>query len=275
MTNKIAQKYTLEKSKISTKDSFVGPGIGYYPDGFIRPNDMFLILQINLADFSLKNFPPQGILQLWARSQSICFDNDDHTLIYHKDTTLIEQENFDSRCLFIPAEKMYIMERLEEGKSLYESLLIDYKEGIEHEDDEDIIPFEEWVAENIADYELEIDNQEALVFIEKVKNANHDNLGEVENMLTCDDIVLKMTPADIFDSNNDNYTDGDNTDCLGGLPFFLQNEEDMTDALQLFQISGDGEETEIGSCGMFHLLISEDDLKNNDLEKSYVEWSCY
>jgi uncharacterized protein YwqG len=82
--------FELSNEPVNYLNSFIGDGIGYIPDGFSPPENMKLILQINLEESqNLENFPEKGILQVWCSgSEMFEKENNDGKVIYHKDSRL-------------------------------------------------------------------------------------------------------------------------------------------------------------------------------------------
>ena len=97
---KIANHIVLAPNQINSHmNSFLndeqGKTKGYMPEGFIPPEECKLLIQLNFSQMpELKGYPNSGILQVWTKGDDM-FDrheNNDGTVIYHKDTTLLQQD---------------------------------------------------------------------------------------------------------------------------------------------------------------------------------------
>jgi hypothetical protein len=375
MLHNKAQSYTFEEADVTTKDSFVGPGLGYFPVGFERPNNMDIMLQLNLEDFTLSKFPQKGILQLWAKD-GYAFTGknnyEDHIFVHHIDSSIKEQEGYSTRRFFSKEQIKMIVELKnfydemdwelfeEEPKNIqstYDLVMMEADEiceteekyivkisklcelGINNEEEASIFiknikkaslkdfegnknslinikrffsdeqihyithlyelypefgheffnasdtQFETAYDLIISDakisdsanmeelhvielsniYDLNINTEkEAAIFISNLKKSRLDDFEEIENVLTCEDRIYKITPSLIFESNPEQDEDSSLLNCLGGLPYFIEDEEITKDKVQFFQIHNNGN-GEIG-VGIFHLLIDIKDLKKENLE---------
>lgn len=113
--SKLGNTFLIEnKSPESYLSSFIGNGIGYLPEDFNIPENMKIILQINFSEMpKLKNFPTEGVLQVWCSGDQM-FDkeNNEGLIVYHKDLKLKQQKidkmNFDIEDPFYIEEALSI-----------------------------------------------------------------------------------------------------------------------------------------------------------------------
>lgn len=216
-------------------------GIPYIPVGEEYPvdknnNPMILLIQINLENIKLENYPQEGILQIFIDKE--CSWPCDYKIKYFKNIT--EYRNDFSE---INLEN-YIIDK---------PLKIKLIKDVEH------MP--------ISDYRFYDTMSEVIKEIAGVKLNNYSEISKFfeENGYDMYDELYKVN---IFPGNLSGYADFTQTD-----PRPIKNFEEKNECLVKID-SNLGHGIMIGDSGIIFAFISKDDIKSLNFADAIVDWDC-
>lgn len=215
-------------------------GIPYLPIGEEYPvdknnNPMLLLIQINLENIKLDNYPNEGILEIFI-------DNDsdwDYKIKYYRNITEYRKD----------------LTEVDSEDYIYEKpLKIKLIKDIEH------MPLSDYrfpnvigkIIKEIAGIEAN-DYSEAAEFFEK---NGYNMYNELVNKIN------------IFPGNLSGYADFTQTD-----PRTFEDEEDKEECLVKID-SSLGHGIMIGDFGIIFSYISKEDIKAGNFDKAIVDWDC-
>ncbi len=216
-------------------------GVPYFPIGEEYPmdknnNPMILLLQINLENVQLENYPQEGILEVFIDKE--CNWPCDYKIKYFKSGLEYREDipEFD--------KDNYIMEK---------PLKIKLIKDIEH------MPLSDY---RYTDVMSEI--------IEKITGTKPDEYYEIEDLFSENglDMYDELYKLNIFKGNLGGYADFTQTD-----PRPIEGAEDKIECL--FKLDSNiGNGVMIGDCGIIFGFISNEDIKNRNFADAIVDWDC-
>lgn len=240
-TKKECYKFEIEEGVTpDIMDDKIG-GTPYLPIGEEIPldkegNPMVLLVQINLKNIELEDYPKEGILEIfidrecsWPCDYKVkCFKEG---LDYRKDLSNTSSEN-------------YIYEK---------PLKIRLIKDVEH------MP--------LSDYRFSKVMSEA---INEVTGLNISKFSEVENYFKENgiDMFEELYKVNIFAGNLSGYADFTQQD-----PRPIKGSEEKIECLIKID-SNIGHGVMIGDYGILFSFISKDDLKSGNFENAVVDWDC-
>lgn len=215
-------------------------GIPYLPVGEEYPldkenNPMILLIQVNLANVDLEDYPKQGILEIFIDKE--CSWPADYTIKYFKDITDYRTDLND----IVPSEN-YIMDK---------PLKINLVKDVEH------MP--------LSDYRF---NDVMIDVINEVAGVKINDYSEIEDFFKENghDIYDDLYEVNIFEGNLSGYADftqsdprpieGDKNECLVKIDSNL------------------GHGIMIGDSGIIFVFISKEDIKSGNFANAVVDWDC-
>ena len=249
-TEKECYEIGLLDDEPGIKDNKIG-GIPYLPVGEEYPKDkmgkpMALLLQVNLKDIDLENFPNKGILEIFACSSLMgLYDPDDYVVKYFND-------NLEYQTDSIPTIELtgseFVVQR---------SYKISLKKVKCHM--------------SFNDFR----------FGETVKGIADDIMQDVLGI----DLKSEYDIDKIFGDVLKKYFDESGVYvpkiCIGGYADFTQTDprndflsEDKTECLFKLDSIYDLKKINIGDSGIIFALISPKDLKNKEFDKTYINFDC-
>ena len=216
-------------------------GIPYLPIGEDYPvdknnNPMILLIQINLENIELDNYPQEGILEIFIDKE--CSWPCDYKIRYYKDIT-----NYRDDLIEIDSEN-YIYDK---------PLKIRLIKDIEH------MP--------LSDYRFSSVMGEV---IKEIAGVEVNNYSEVENFFEKNgyDMYDELYKINIFPGNLSGYADFTQTD-----PRPIKNEEDKVECLVKID-SNLGHGIMIGDSGIIFSFISKEEIKSGNFSNAIVDWDC-
>lgn len=243
-TEKECYEVKLLNSSTSLTDNKIG-GDPYLPLNEEYPLDssgrpMFLLLQVNLKDIELDNYPRNGILEIFTGTPAA--SNFEFT-IKHFDEDLECQKTFPIK-----------PELLEYGIDSY-FVSDSYKINLERT--KAYMPYTDFRFLNlIKELTKEIYN----VYIE-----SFDEIEKIWGEELTDDFLQKIS--------SNNITIGGYADFNQGDPRDYSN-EDKTECIFKLDSQACPDKIYIGDNGVLFALISENELKNGHFEKAFVDYDC-
>ncbi len=239
-TEKKCYQINLVDGKTSILDDKIG-GIPYLPNGESYPIDetgkmMGLVLQVNLKNIKLDNWPTSGILEIFIDS-SLKYPCQYEIRYY--DEGLDYQTNLPYVSL--------------EGFIVDEPIKIEIEEAICHK------PLSNF------------DGEETLLNIaKKLFKQKFNTFNELDDFINTSDFYVEFMEslsipygtiggyADFIQNDPREYEGKERTDCLLKLDCCLDNE-------RLY----------IGDTGILFVLIKPEDIINKKFENGVVDWDCY
>lgn len=240
-TKKDCYRIEIEEGVIpSIMDDKIG-GIPYLPIGEEYPvdrnnNPMILLIQINLENIILDNYPREGILEIFIDKE--CSWPCDYEIKYYKNIT--DYRNDLSEIDF----ENYIYEK---------PLKIKLTKDVEH------MP--------LSDYRFS--NMMAEV-IKEIAGVEISNYFEVEDFFEKNggNIYDELYKINIFSGNLSGYADFTQED-----PRPIKNAEDKVECLVKID-SNLTDQIMIGDSGIIFSLISKEDIKSGNFSNAIVDWDC-
>ena len=240
-TKKDCYKIEIEEDTTpSIMDDKIG-GIPYLPVGEDYPldknnNPMVLLIQINLNNIHLDNYPQEGILEIFIDKE--CSWPCDYKIKYFKN---ISEYRTD-------------LMKLDSENYIYKKpLKIKLIKDIEH------MPS--------TDYRFESVMSEVIKEITGIKIEEHSEISDFFEKNGCD-MYDELNKINIFPGNLSGYADFTQTD-----PRPIKNEEDKLECLVKID-SNLGHGIMIGDCGIIFSFISKEDTKSGNFENAIVDWDC-
>lgn len=224
----------------SILDDKIG-GIPYLPIGEEYPvdknnNPMILLIQINLENIKLNNYPQRGILEIFIDQE--CSWPCDYKIKYYQDIKDYRKDLSKINC------ENYVYEKPLKIKLIKD---IEYMPISDHR----FINIMKEVIKEIVG--IEINNySEVEEFFEKNGYDMYDELYQVN----------------IFPGNLSGYADFTQTD-----PRPINNAEDKIECLVKID-SNLGHGITIGDCGIIFSFISKEDIKSGNFANAIVDWDC-
>ena len=216
-------------------------GIPYIPVGEEYPvdnnnNPMILLIQINLENIELEDYPKEGFLEIFIDKE--CSWPCDYKVKYFKEITEYRKDISDLDF------KNYIIEK---------PLKIKLIKDVEH------MPITDF---RFSDVMSEV--------IEETTGIKLNSEMEIEDYFKENgyDIYNELYKVNIFPGNLSGYADFTQTD-----PRPIKDSEDKTDCLVKID-SNLGHGVMIGDCGILFAFISKDDIKSGNFENAIVDWDC-
>lgn len=216
-------------------------GIPYLPVGEEYPvdtnnNPMILLIQINLKNIELENYPQEGILEIFVDKELSwpC----DYKIKYFKNITEYRND----------------LTEIDSGNYFYEKpLKINLVKDIEH------MPFSDYRSLDVL---TEV--------IKEVANIEVDGFFDIKNFFEKNgcDIYDEMYKINIFPGNLSGYADFTQSD-----PRPIKNKEDKVECLVKID-SNLRHDITIGDSGILFSFISEEDIKAGNFENAIVDWDC-
>lgn len=224
----------------SIMDDKIG-GIPYLPIGEEYPvdknnNPMILLIQINLENIKLDNYPQEGILEIFIDKE--CTWPCDYKIKYYKNITEYRND----------------LTEIDSGNYIYDKpLKIKLIKDIEH------MPLTDY---RFFDIMSEIINE-----IAGVKTKNYS---EVENFFNQNgyDMYDELYKVNIFPGNLSGYADFTQND-----PRPITNAEEKIECLVKID-SNLGHGIMIGDSGIIFSFISKEDIKSGNFANAIVDWDC-
>ena len=242
-TQKECYKFEVEKDiKPGLLDNKIG-GMPYLPIGEEIPLDsnnepMSLLIQINLENVQLEDYPQEGILQIFIDKE--CSWPCEYKIKYYPQITEYKTDLDDSD---------------------FESDIIDRPLKIKLIKDIEHMP--------ISDYRF---NGTMKQVIKEVtgEDINEDEIDEFfeENGHDLYDDFEKTFGINNFQGNLGGYADFTQTD-----PRPIENDEDKIECLVKIDSYLDNR-IMIGDCGIIFSFISKEDIKNRNFANAVVDWDC-
>ena len=244
-TKKECYKVVLLKAKPKLKDSKLG-GIPYMPVNEDYPldkngNPMFMLLQLNLKDIKLDNYPNDGFLQIYIGSLFFGEEGLEYKVVYYKDDLEYKKEFPE-----VSEEKLgeFAISR----------------------------PYKLKFVKTI-DYMYESDKNYYSVCYDLIKEIYDFDIYNEKDLINCLGSVYNVYLDELVHENKNFIT-------IGGYPDFAQydvreNEnEDKTECIFKLDSEYDLEKFSLGDYGVILALISEKDLKNKKFDNAYVSFDC-
>ena len=240
-TKKECYRIKIEEGVIpNIMDDKIG-GIPYLPVGEEYPvdknnNPMILLIQINLKNIELVNYPHEGILQIYI--DKACSYPCNYKIRYYKNITEHREDLTET----------YL------NNYIYENpLKINLIKDIEH------MP--------ITDYRFSDVMAEVIKEIAHIEIKNYSEVEEFFKKNGCD-MYDELYKINIFPGNIGGYADFTQTD-----PRPIENDEDKVECL--IKIDSNLEHgIMIGDCGIIFSFISKEDIKSGNFENAIVDWDC-
>lgn len=240
-TKKECYKIEIEEGITpSIMDDKIG-GVPYLPVGEEYPldknnNPMVLLIQINLENIELDNYPQEGILEIFIDKE--CTWPCDYKIKYFKNITKHRKDLSEANI----------------GNYVYDKpLKIKLIKDIEH------MP--------INDYRFYDVMSETIKEISGFKINNYHEVDEFFEKNGCD-IYDELYKINIFPGNLSGYADFIQTD-----PRPVKNAEDKIECLVKID-SNLGHGIMIGDSGIIFSFISEEDIKSGNFDNAIVDWDC-
>lgn len=246
LTEKECYEIELLEEEPDIKDNKIG-GVPYLPikeeypkDGLGKP--MALLLQVNLKDIKLDNFPNKGILEIFVNQHLMGIDNN-FIVKYYEDNLEYQKDSFPTidKNEFI-LQKNYKI-NLKKAKSY--------------------MSFNDFRFENT------------------IKDIADSIMKDVLNIDYFVDYDIDKTFGDILNKYFNESGVYNPKICIGGYADFTQTDprEDLniqtkTECLFKLDSTYDLDKICIGDAGIIFALISPEDLKKKEFDKSYVDWDC-
>ena len=216
-------------------------GIPYLPAGEEYPldknnNPMILLIQINLENIKLDNYPQEGILEIFIDKE--CTWPCDYKIKYYRNITEYRKDftemNFEN----------YIYDK---------PLKIKLIKDIEH------MPLSDY---RFSDVMSEV--------IKEIAGAEINNYSEVEEFFNKNgyDMYDELYKINIFPGNISGYADFTQTD-----PRTIKDAEGKVECLVKID-SNLGHGIMIGDSGIIFSFISEEDIKSGNFNNAIVDWDC-
>ena len=251
LTEKECYEIELTGENPDIKDNKIG-GLPYLPIGEEYPKDkdgnpMALLLQVNLKDIDLENFPKDGILEIFV-SLGIMkkFDFNDYCVKYYKDNLEYQKNNIPN----IDLNKNYFFVHKSYGINLKKAKCY--------------MSFSDFRFENT------------------IKDIADDIMKNVLHIGYSNEYDIDKTFGSILNKYYDEVGVYTPKICIGGYADFPQDDpryestfEDKTECLFKLDSSYDLDRIFVGDAGIIFALISLDDLKNKEFDKTYVNFDCY
>ena len=250
VTEKDCYEIELIDSKPDIKDNKIG-GIPYIPKNEEYPKDkngkdMVLLLQVNLKDIKLDNFPKEGILEIFIfQDESGVIEKGDYVVKYYKDDLEYQTTTIPR----IDIENHYYVVNNSYGISLKKS-----KSHMSY-----------W------DYR----------FNDTIKKISNDILRNTLNIKVTGAYKLDNIYGDILN----NYENADIYNpkiCIGGYADFPQGDprehnvsKDKSECLFKLDSEYDFEKIFLGDGGILYALISPEELKNKKFDETYIDSDCF
>lgn len=241
-TAKECYKIEIEENVVpGIMDDKIG-GIPYLPVGEEYPldadnNPMILLIQINLANIDLEDYPKEGILEIFIDKE--CSWPCDYKVKFFKNITDY-RDDFSEINL--------------ENYVIKQPLKIKLIKDVEHMPLNDYRFFDvmSGIIEEVAG--IKIDRNSAMKkFFEENGHDMYDELYKVN----------------IFAGNLSGYADFTQTD-----PRPIKNASEKNECLIKID-SNLGHGIRIGDSGIIFSFISKDDIKSGNFENAIVDWDCY
>ena len=199
---------------------------------------MTLLLQLNLKDIDLPNYPKEGILEIFITSNP--FSEEFTYVIKHFKSGLEYQRELPKITTtdetFIPS-----------------SYAINLKRAKDYMPPSDF-RYDNLIKEIIRDI-LELSKEEA-----------HELFGE-----SYEGIIDQIE----YEYQANNITIGGYADFTQSDPRGINIEEDKTECLLKLNSEEDYEKFQVGDGGIIYAIISPKDLESSQFEKAFVNWDCY
>ena len=235
--------YRIEIEENATPDIMddkIG-GIPYIPVGEEYPvdknnNPMVLLIQINLENIKLENYPQEGILEIFIDKE--CSWPCDYKIKYFKNITEYRKDLSEIDL------KNYIYEK---------PLKIKLIKDVEH------MPLSDY---RFSDVMADVINE-----ITGTKLNNYSEIEEFFNENGCD-MYDELYKINIFPGNLAGYADFTQTD-----PRPIKNSEEKNECLVKID-SNLGHGIMIGDSGIIFAFISIEDIKSGNFENAIVDWDC-
>ena len=239
-TAKECYKIVIDEKEPGIMDDKIG-GIPYIPVGEEYPldndnNPMSLLIQVNLANIDLEDYPHEGILEIFIDKE--CFWPCNYQVRYYKK---IGEYRTD-------LDNIAVL-----GNFIEKPLKINLVKDIEH------MP--------MTDYRF---GKTMAKVIEEVTGKVINNYSEVEDYFETNgcDFYKKVYEVNIFSGNISGYADFTQTD-----PRPFKEAPDTNECLVKID-SNLGHGIMIGDCGIIFAFISKEDLKAGNFENVIVDWDC-
>ena len=224
----------------SIMDDKIG-GIPYLPVGEEYPldkdnNPMILLIQINLANIQLEDYPQEGILEIFIDKE--CTWPCDYKIKYFKDITEYRND----------------LTEIDFNNYIYEQpLKIKLVKDIEH------MP--------ITDYSFSKVMAEVIKEVAGVELRNYHAIQDFFDRNGYD-IYDELYTINLFPGNISGYADFTQTD-----PRPIKNAEDKVECL--IKIDSNLEHgIMIGDSGIIFSFISKEDIKSGNFTNAIVDWDC-
>ena len=240
-TAKDCYKIEIEEGVVpNILDDKIG-GIPYLPAGEEYPldkdnNPMILLIQINLSNIKLDNYPQEGILEIFIDKE--CSWPCDYKIKYFKENLEYQQD----------------LKEVDYDNYIYEKpLKIKLIKDIEH------MPISDYRFSNVMSE-----------VIKEVAGIELKNYSEISKFFEDNgyDLYDELYKINIFPGNLSGYADFTQTD-----PRPIKGSEDKIDCL--IKIDSNLQHgIMIGDSGIIFSFISNEDLKSGNLENAIVDWDC-
>lgn len=240
-TKKECYKIEIEEGVTpNIMDDKIG-GIPYLPVGEEYPmdknnNPMILLIQINLKNIKLDDYPQEGILEIFIDKE--CSWPCDYKIKYYKNITEYRTD----------------LTEVDSNNYIYEKpLKINLVKDIEH------MPLSDY---RFSDVMSEI--------IKEIAGIETNNYSEVEEFFNKNghDMYDELDKVNIFPGNLSGYADFTQTD-----PRPIKNAEDKVECFIKID-SNLGHGIMIGDSGIIFSFISIEDIKSGNFENAIVDWDC-
>ena len=240
-TKKECYKIEIEEGVTpNIMDDKIG-GIPYLPVGEEYPmdknnNPMILLIQINLKNIKLDDYPQEGILEIFIDKECSC--PCDYKIKYYKNITEyrtdLTEMDFEN----------YIFDK---------PLKIKLIKDIEH------MPLNDYRFSDVMSG-----------IIKEITGIETNNYSEVKEFFNKNgyDMYDELYKVNIFSGNLSGYADFTQTD-----PRPIKNAEDKVECLIKID-SNLGHGIMIGDSGIIFSFISIEDIKSGNFENAIVDWDC-
>ncbi len=251
MTEKECYEIELVEGNPDVKDNKIG-GVPYLPVGEEYPKDakgnpLALLLQVNLKDVSLENFPSEGILEIFVTPDVVgTYQSSDYTIKIFKDDLEYQTEGIstiDLKTSEFIVQKSYSI-NLKKTKCYMPYNDFRFEKTIKG------------IADDIVYHLLRIS-----------PNSQYDmdsTFGDIINLISDENGVYIPKI------------------CIGGYADFTQSDPrenpdllSKTECIFKLDSSYDTNKLFIGDTGILFALISKEELQQQEFNKALVDFDCY
>ena len=225
----------------SIMDDKIG-GLPYLPVGEEYPldknnNPMILLIQINLENIKLDNYPQEGILEIFIDKK--CTWPCDYKVKYYRKITEYRKD----------------FPEMDSENNIYDKpLKIKLIKDIEH------MP--------LSDYRFSYVMSEIIEKVADVIVVDNSEINEFFNENGYD-MYSELDKINLFPGNISGYADFTQTD-----PRPIKDAEEKVECLVKID-SALGHGIMIGDCGIIFSFISKEDIKSGNFANAIVDWDCF